>query len=239
MRSGPGAASSRYASATACPSRGSPSARWSGAPAPADDDPIRGEGTDAGELAQLEAPFERGRGERAHALELDVGDARERVERGDPGGSGERDPLVAVDVDALAERVAQARLQRGRLAHADALGEQEPHAGLERREEAHRPHARVASLERADDRVAPADRGERGGVDVERQDALDLLARRRRIGRPEALEDQVAILVTHAGARGRRRPLRHEGQVQVTRVGCLRVGRGREALERPRGVLQR
>ena len=161
----------------------------------------------------------------------------EALELGDHAGRGERDALLAADLDALAELLDDAGLERHALRGADALADDEPGAGLEGRREAHRAQPGIARLQAPDRGVALAHVGEARAVDVEREDPLHLARRGARLGGARDLDHDRPVAAAHAGAGGPPFAVGHEGQVQMAHLSPALVHRRREALqEADRGV---
>ena len=177
--------------------------------------------------------------ERADVRPLALGHAREPFELGNALRGGKGADLLALDRHRLAVLVAQAADDRERLRRPDALGEQEPRAGLERRGERRGPPARTAIAHPGHDTVARGDRGEAGRVDVEREHPLDLAARRPRVGGAERVDRHRAVGVLDARTAREAGPVRHERDVEVTGVGHDRVACGPEPGEEPPGLLER
>ena len=107
-------------------------------------------------------------------VDLDLAEALDGRHLEQPLGPRERADDLAADLDRVAVRLGQPVLHDARLAHRDALADDERGGGLVRGVEADRAEPVVLRLERAEDRVALADRLPAGAVVIERQRASGL-----------------------------------------------------------------
>ena len=160
--------------------------------AAAEQDPRRGPRPDAGQCLELgerlglgerpqplgvEGAVDGGLGQVVEPFDLDLAQALDRRHLEQALRAREGPDDLAADLDRVAVRLGKAVLDDARLAHRDALADDERRGRLVGRVEADRAEPVVLRLERAEDRIALADRRPAAAVVIERERAGRLALR--------------------------------------------------------------